>query len=193
MKHFARLMSVGALLVVLAPAPAAADWFLTPFVGGSGGGDTDGTHGTYGVSAGFMGAGIFGFEVDFSYAPEFFEPENDDFDLIGDSNLTSLMANLIVGIPVGGDDGPVRPYASGGAGLMMSRVDDVGGFFDVDNNDFGVNLGAGVMGFFSDNVGIRGDVRYFRNLADDEEDNEFDISFGDFDFWRATAGVAFRF
>jgi len=28
-------------------------------------------------------------------------------------------------------------------------------------NDFGINMGAGVVGFFSDHVGVRGDVRYF--------------------------------
>ena len=35
------------------------------------------------------------------------------------------------------------------------------------------------MGFFGDNLGVRGDVRYFRNLGDPEADNEFDIDFGE--------------
>ena len=41
-------------------------------------------------------------------------------------------------------------------------------------------------------VGFRGDLRYYRSLADPVEDNEFDIALGTFDFWRATAGVTFR-
>ena len=72
----------------------------------------------------------------------------------------------------------------------MSDADDL---FDVANNDFGVNVGAGVIGFFNDHVGLRGDIRYFRSLQDPEEDNEFDIDFGTFDFWRGTVGVTFRF
>ena len=40
---------------------------------------------------------------------------------------------------------------------------------------------------------MRGDLRYFRNLTDPEEDNEFDIYFGGFNLWRGTAGVVFRF
>ena len=63
--------------------------------------------------------------------------------------------------------------------------------FDVSNSDFGFNVGGGLMGNFSDNIGWRGDLRYFRALADDEEDNEFDIAIGDFDFWRGTFGVTF--
>jgi len=49
------------------------------------------------------------------------------------------------------------------------------------------------MGFFGKNLGIRGDVRYFRNLGDPEPDNEFDIDFGDFSFWRGTAGIVLKF
>jgi hypothetical protein len=49
------------------------------------------------------------------------------------------------------------------------------------------------MGFFSDNVGIRGDVRYFRALQDIESDDEFDVSLGDLRFWRGSVGITFRF
>ena len=55
-----------------------------------------------------------------------------------------------------------------------------------------VAVGGGVMGFMTDHVGFRGDLRYFRALGDPEEDNEFDIDLADFDYWRATAGVTFR-
>ena len=78
-------------------------------------------------------------------------------------------------------------------GLLRGKVEGVDQFFDVDNNSFGMDLGGGVMGFFSDNVGVRGDVRYFRALTDPEADDEFDVSLGKFRFWRGTAGVIFRF
>ena len=86
----------------------------------------------------------------------------------------------------------MRPYVSGGVGLLKSRLDDVDDFFDVDQNSFGINAGGGVMIFFTDSVGIRGDMRYFRSLKNNDE-NDLDLSLGSFDFWRASAGVTFRF
>ena len=59
-------------------------------------------------------------------------------------------------------------------------------------NDLGINIGGGLNGQFTDNIGIRGDLRYLRSLEDDDPDNEFDLGLSDFDFWRGTVGVAFR-
>ena len=50
-----------------------------------------------------------------------------------------------------------------------------------------------MTGFFTDNIGLRGDVRYFRSLQDNEPDDEFDVALSDFRFWRGTVGVTFRF
>jgi opacity protein-like surface antigen len=131
--------------------------------------------------------------VDFGYSPHFFE--TDDVTTL-DGNVTSFMGNVIIGIPIGGQTGGgVRPYVSGGAGLLRSRLDDVDDFFDLNENSFGMNAGAGLMVFFTDNVGLRGDVRYFRSLSDDDndDDTDIDLNLGAFHFWRASAGVAFRF
>jgi hypothetical protein len=54
-------------------------------------------------------------------------------------------------------------------------------------------LGGGVTGFFTDNVGIRGDLRYFRSLQDNEPDGNLDLGLSGFHFWRGTVGVTFRF
>ncbi|HEY8550855.1 MAG TPA: outer membrane beta-barrel protein [Vicinamibacterales bacterium] len=190
MKSRVLIMVLG--LGLASAGTARADWLLTPFLGTTFGGATDGQHVTYGASFGYMGARVVGFEVDFGYAPELFDTDDDDFDLLGDSNLTTLMGNVIVGIPIGEERG-ARPYVVGGAGLIRTFVADAGDFFEISNSDFGVNVGGGVMGFITENVGLRGDIRYFRSLEDPEEDNEFDIDFGDFDFWRASFGVTFRF
>jgi hypothetical protein len=48
------------------------------------------------------------------------------------------------------------------------------------------------MGFFSDNVGIRGDIRYFRAVRDTDPDG-VDLELGSFKFWRGTVGVTFKF
>jgi opacity protein-like surface antigen len=185
---------LAALVLVLAPASARADWLFTPSIGTTFGGETAGNeHFGYGASIGWMGAGILGWEAEFAYTPEFFEGSDDSFDLISTSNVTTFMLNAIVGVPAGGQSGGgFRPYFSGGIGLMQSSLQSADELFEVSNSDFGINLGGGAMGFMSDHVGFRGDVRYYRALVDPDEDNEFDIAIGSFDFWRASAGVTFR-
>jgi opacity protein-like surface antigen len=188
------VLAVVAAVVLVAPTTARADWLFTPYVGPVFGGDINDAKANFGGSLGFMGGGVFGFEVDLGYTPDIFDQGNDDdlFDL--DGNAVTLMANVIAGIPVGGQSGQgIRPYASGGVGLIRLNAEEDAFLGNVSNNDFGMNVGGGIMGFVSDNVGIRGDVRYFRALVDDQEDNEFDVAFGDYDFWRATGGVTFRF
>ncbi len=179
-----------ALLAVTA-APARADWVLTPFMGVSFGGATSSQHVTYGGSAAWMGNGVIGVEFDAAFSPDLLDAD-DGLDLrIKDSNVTTLMGNLIIGAPLGAPG--VRPYVSGGAGLLRTSVSDVGDFFDVNENSFGVNVGAGLIGFVNDNVGLRGDLRYFRRLQDSDGSSDIDIDLGQFDFWRATFGVSFRF
>jgi opacity protein-like surface antigen len=148
---------------------------------------------TYGASIGWMGAGIFGWEADLAYTPEFFEAGDGDIDFVDNSNATSWMANVLIGIPVGGQrGGGFRPYATGGIGVLQTNVNSAGDLFEINNNEFGMNVGFGAFGFATDHIGFRGDVRYYRALTDPEKDNEFDIDFGDFDFWRGTFGVTFR-
>jgi hypothetical protein len=185
-----------------APRNASADWLLTPFLGSTFGGnaniaDVSGSSFSnefeqkvnYGASLAWMGAGIVGFEVDFGYSPNFFgATDSASFDLIGDGNVTTAMGNLVVGAPLG----PVRPYASGGIGLIASRVDNPSQFFTkASTNDLGMDVGGGVM-FLGGNVGVRGDLRYFRSLNNNDA-NSVDFSLGDFRFWRGSVGVTFKF
>jgi opacity protein-like surface antigen len=186
--------AVIAFVLMLAPTGAHADWLLTPSLGTTFGNSTRGNeHFTYGLSIGWMGAGIFGWEADLSYTPEFFQENDDRFRFVDDANVTSWMLNAIVGIPVGGQrGGGFRPYVSGGIGLMQYQQQSVDQLFDVDKNEFGVNLGGGAMGFVSDHVGLKGDLRYFNALHDPEPDNEFDVAVAPFGFWRGSVGLTFR-
>jgi hypothetical protein len=185
---------LAALALALAPSSARADWLFTPNIGGGFGGNAEGReHLTWGASIGWMGAGILGWEADLAYTPEFFEGDDSDLDFVENSNVTSFMANVLVGIPIGGQTGGgFRPYISGGGGLLQMNVQSDDDLFEVTNDEFGVNIGGGAMGFMTDNIGFRGDLRYYRALTDPEPDNEFDIDFGSFNFWRATAGITFR-
>ena len=191
--HPSSLGATALALVLFGAPPARADWLLTPFAGATFGADSEKQNLTYGGSLAYMGASVVGFEVDFGYSPEFFEPDDNDIDLIDKSNVTTLMANAVVGVPIGGSEAQVRPYLVGGVGLLRSAVTGAGDLFDVSNNDFGFDVGGGIYVFFNEHVGLRGDVRYFRSLQDPEEDNEFDVAVGNFDFWRGTGGVTFRF
>ena len=189
------------------PAKASADWLFTPFIGGNWGGAATFTDNlgdfddeferrvNFGASLGWMGAGIAGFEIDFSYSPNFFENTTGEADFeFGDNNVTTLMANVILGAPIGGQTGKgIRPYAAGGVGLIRSRIGDAEDFFNVDSNSWGFNVGGGVTAFIADNFGIRGDIRYFRSLQDKEPDDDFDVGLSDFRFWRGTVGASFRF
>jgi len=184
---------IAALALVLAPVSARADWLFTPNLGTTfGGAASDREHLTYGVSIGWMGAGVIGLEGDFQFTPEFFEPSDDDIDFFGSNNVVSAMGNVIVGIPFGGQHGGgIRPFGIAGVGLLKQRVDSPESSLDVSSNDFGFNVGAGVMGFFSTNIGLRGDVRYVRSFENVDQDLAA-IGAGDFDFWRANVGVVFR-
>jgi len=198
-----------AVALAAAPRSASADWLVTPFVGWnfSGSADVTGTGGEsfnnqfehkldYGVSLANMGAGAVGFEVDFGYSPNFFETgtaSNRGFDFTNDSNVVTLTGNVIVGAPIGGHGGSVRPYVVGGVGLIRSNVQDFEQTFDVKSkNDFGFDLGAGVMGFFAQNIGLRGDFRYFRSFQG-SSDTATGLALSNFHYWRGLAGVTFKF
>lgn len=189
-----KYLIAAAFLVAFAPNSARGDWLFTPSLGTTFGADTNGReHFTYEVAFGWMGSGIFGWEADLSFTPEFFEGNDNDFDFDGGSNVVTAMGNAIIGLPFGGQrDAGFRPYLTAGLGMLQTEARSNADLFHVDNSEFGFNVGAGAFGFFTDHVGLRGDIRYLRSFADPDEDNEFDITVGNFDYWRAVAGVTFR-
>jgi len=200
--------SIVAVASAAAPRTASADWTLTPFLGWNFGGsaDVNGSGGTtfsnkfekkldYGASLTGMGRGSVGFEIDFGYSPNFFESTDvtsgHGFRFTNSSNVTTLTGNLVVG----GHSGSVRPYVVGGVGLIRTNVQDFGELFDAKSkNDFGMDIGGGVMGFFSNNVGLRADVRYFRGFrGTSDSDSLTGIALSDFKFWRGSLGLSLKF
>jgi opacity protein-like surface antigen len=173
-------------LIVATPDPARAEGLLTGFLGSSFAGDSDTGQTTYGVSLATTAGGLFGVEVDVGTTRDIFgHPET-----VGESSVTTAMGNVVVGAPLGF----LRPYAVGGVGLIRSSVDGPANSIELDRNDFGVNFGAGLIGFFTDHVGLRGDVRWFRTTSGDGDDRllEFDLDLDDVDFWRGSLGVTLR-
>jgi hypothetical protein len=103
------------------------------------------------------------------------------------------MGNFIIGVPAGGTHGKgVRPYATIGFGLLKQHIDAVGTQLAINNNDPGLNAGAGVMGFFGNHVGMRGDVRYFRDIHSNTTLDSLNIVVGGFHYWRASIGIVLR-
>jgi opacity protein-like surface antigen len=196
---FAVLLAAGLLA---SAAPARADGFISPTIGvnfgGSAGGNlrtatnnavSDGSKINYGVAAGWMGAGIIGVEEDFQWSPDFFGHGG----TVDNSRVITAMTNLILGIPVGGQHGVgIRPYGSLGVGWIGQQINNVTGVGNFSENDFGWDVGAGLMGYFADHVGLRFDYRYFRNFQETST-NTIGLEVGHFAFNRVSAGVLFRF
>jgi opacity protein-like surface antigen len=197
---------VFAAALLFSAAPAHADGFISPSVGVNFGGQAGGTLVSntstaassptsagskinWGVAAGWMGKGVVGVEEDFKWSPDFFG-HGGQWD---SSRVVTLMTNVIVGAPIGGQKGGgIRPYAALGVGYIGQNITTVTNVGNFTENDFGWDLGAGVMGYFSDNVGLRFDYRYFRNFQETNT-NTIGLQVGHFSFSSASIGVLFRF
>jgi opacity protein-like surface antigen len=190
-----------AMVITLLPAPASADWLLTPNIGTTFGADTHGQgHTTLGAAIAWVDEEAFAWELDFNFAPDFFEGEHEGFTFTGDSHVGTLMANALVGL-LPGDAGlrAFHPYVAAGLGVMQMRAVTVGaedGLFDSLVHEVGWNVGAGAFGLIGDRLGVRGDVRYMRSFQNQvpswTRGIDVDVAPGNFDFWRAGVGVTFR-
>jgi len=188
---------LGILLVAVSAAPARADGFFTPFYGFSFGGDSnlncpratacEDKRSNYGVSIGKMGT-VFGVEEDISVAKDFFGKVPNV-----DNSVFTLMSNLLIGV----GKGPVQPYVLVGAGLIRPHSSSNVLNFDFKNNSLGYDIGAGVNGYFSRHVGVRGDIRHFHTLQDVDIPvlggiaNELFVT-QKLDFWRVSIGLSLR-
>src|SRR5512137_865618 len=111
------------MLLAAAPAPAQAQGFVAPFYGWDFGGsagscpsflnDCAEKKSNFGVTLGY--GGLIGLEEDISYAPNFFGTSAE----YKSNSVLTLMTNISIGFPTG----PVRPYVSGGIGLVRTNVE----------------------------------------------------------------------
>ena len=183
--------------MALTPAAARADGLIVPFAGVNFGGNAgeslgdgaDAKRFDWGASFAWMGGGVFGFEGDIGYSPDFYG-KND----VGGSSVLSLMGNVLVGVPFGGQQGfGIRPYGLVGIGVLRSDLESFDDLVGFDNTEVAWNFGGGVMIFFGAHVGIRGDVRYFRTFGDVDFGP---IEIGDtdaVDYSRGSIGLVLRF
>lgn len=168
-----RTWSTGALLFALTlgllggvAQPASAQVFLSPIVGYNFGGDSGCPSATnckdknlnLGIAFGNYGD-LFGLEEELAYAKDFFGEVPSQ-----ESSVVTLMTNLLLSPNVG----TIKPYALIGVGLIKTNV-EFGALSSLTSNDLNTiawNLGGGVTAQFTDRLGIRGDVRFFKALKD---------------------------
>jgi len=180
-----------AAILTAGATPARADTFLTAYLGSMFNGNVDGAdpghklH--YGAAVTAMGGSGLGFGLDFSYAPTFFTSGDDElFNFASDGNLVTLMGNLVVGRP----RGAVRPYGSGGLGLMKSRISGPLDLAKYDHSGFGLDAGGGVL-VGAGPLAVALDVRYYRQISDLA--SFVNLELGTLSFWRGSVGVVLGF
>ena len=181
------LVAAAFIGIVFAPLPARADTFLVPWLGANTGNQNVSGVIDFGASVGTMVGGVIGVEFDFGYSPDFFGNGLNSY-------VLTTMGNVTVGIPFDrGHAAGIRPYLTGGVGLIRASIDSPHFVLSVANNDIGVNFGGGVMGFFGAHVGVRGDLRYLRSLQDDNAGNPFNqFDLARLHYWRTSFGVVLR-
>jgi hypothetical protein len=165
---FRRTLAIGVFLLMLTPAAARADGLIVPFAGVNFGGNAgeslgdgaDAKRFDWGVSLAWMGGGVFGFEGDIGYSPDFYGKSD-----VGGSSVLSVMGNVLLGVPFGGQKGfGIRPFGLVGIGVLRSDLQSFDELVGFDNTEVAWNFGGGVLIFFGSHVGIRGDIRYFRTF-----------------------------
>ena len=187
-------------LSLIVPSYGFCDGWVSGFIGTVFGGSTgtkfseaveNPSTTTFGANIGGMGAGVFGAEFDVGYTPKFFGEGR----TVDNSGVLTMMGSLIIGIPAGGQSGfGLRPYGFAGLGLIRSHIEFREILDGISKNEFGYNLGAGIMGFFTDVVGIRAEYRYLRSFKSEDDDSLFpSFERGHFNFSRASIGILLRF
>jgi len=178
-------------------------WTAAGFVGANYGAAATSSSVDFGGQLGYLYRGVIGGEFIADFAPSF---NLTNAFLADRPNVNAYMANVLVSVPMGGDH-QIQPYVSAGFGGVQLRSNmlalaAVPTSAQTSANDVrgGGDIGFGVMGF-AGNVGIRGDVRYFRAFTNSNAAIGTGSTAADafaqnllsgLDFWRANIGIAVR-
>src|SRR6476660_4312736 len=120
MPRMVKTLMLAAVVLAAAPVQARADDYVNLWAGRQAGNTTSDGRAAFGITAGGMGAGMVGGELDFGYSPSFFGTANE----FGHNTLLDLTANVMIGVPVGSTHGAgIRPFVRFGAGLIRTQID----------------------------------------------------------------------
>ena len=212
-ERWGRTALLASVLLCCTPAPAAADWYFTPFAGWIVQGNTtlidweygnrDRTATTVGVSAALL-VGIFGVEVDYAVIPAFFQNPACDgpvdstdcstmLAVITDDRVQTLTGNVIIAAPLALTRESLRPYLAAGLGWMDVRANSLANYIPIDTNLVAFNVGGGAIGMLGNRTGVRFDLRRFTNIDRDTPSGNSLGGSARLGFWRATVGLTFRY
>jgi len=184
--------ALAALAAFALPASARAEGFVSPLIGFNFGGDAscqtasncEDKRLNFGVGLGAMNA-VVGFEQEIAYARDFFGIQPG----LQNASVLTVMSNFMLVPKIG----PVRPYVLGGVGLIKTHTEfTTTSLLSTDNNNFGWDVGGGVMFTIVPHVGLRGDIRYFHSFQDLGA-LPIPLANQKLDFGRAAAAVVFTF
>ncbi len=192
-----RRLGLATLFALVATVPARADFFVTPFAAIKFAGEATIVDLDFGASnsklaiggmAGVLSDGLLGVEADVAYVPRFFERSTGA--LVARSSVFTIMGNVIVAVPQRLTGYSLRPFVSGGAGLMHVAISDIIQAIPVDSNQFGVNAGGGALGPISKDLDVRFELRWFKSVT---AGGERPLRQGaPLSFWRAAVGLTIR-
>ncbi len=195
-----RVLALCCLAVIANPAQASAEWHFTPMAGGTFFGSTtlldpematDKVHLQVGGAATLVGSGLFGVEGIALFIPSFFRGEPAPLvPPLEQGRSFAFMGNVVVTAPQRWTEYGLRPFVSGGLGLMRASQLDRAGLFPVTSNFAGYNVGIGAVGFLSQRRGLRFDVRYYSSL---NRPDQGPVGFGPVHLSYMTASVGFVF
>jgi hypothetical protein len=173
--------------------------------------DTGTTSANFGGQVAYLGRGVIGGEFLAEFSPSISTFNNVLFEHA--PSVNTYMFNAIAVAPFGHAHS-YDPYVSGGIGwvalhatiftLDPTRVPNINtiGTESVSGSRFGWDLGGGVMAWSEKNWGFRGDLRYYRTTSNSTDVFDLNnIGNGDLftrvelsgiSFWKANAGVSFR-
>jgi len=124
---------------------------------------------TMGFSYGFWARSWVSGELDFGYSKNYFG----DPDFLGGNNLMTITGSVVVGPWLHITDNQIiRPYGLVGGGLARSKIEDFVEFGESTRNRGVIDYGGGVMVYLVRNFGIRGDVRFMKDVGSDPSDDD---------------------
>jgi hypothetical protein len=208
-----RGLVLSALLILTFPLVARAEWQFTPFIGYTFKATstfvdfdidpdrvaTDQTRLSFGGAVRLIGDSPFGIEAYYVHTPGFFDPKpqfNITLPQVLESRTYAVMGNFVLATPRHWNQYGLRPALSGGIGLMHASAEDQLHVIPYRVDLLGMNLGGGAVGLLSDHVGVRFDLRYFRNIKGvPQQDLEFPVTGGQpvrLRYWTIGFGVVIK-
>ena len=174
-----RILAASGLCLLAAPRMAAAEWHVTPMFGVTFSGNTTlfdpqvatgKRHVDFGGAVTLLGAGVLGAETIVVFTPGFFQTDQTPLAMdtarveVKSSRTVAVMGNAVLTTPRRWTEYSLRPFVSGGFGMLHASQTQVVPVFPVHLALAGFNVGGGAIGFLSPHTGVRFDLRYYSSV-----------------------------